>query len=257
TESTLSYTAKFPEFDKNNAPTDVMKDYNGSQNLSTTPELSRLMVPDLKQLKGFWAEEPISILFGLEIIPGTGSSYKVGKYVTRREFVAMLVRAVKDIPRDPNVTTSKTTTTVKKTSSKTPEVSPFKDVKTTDIYYNEIKKAYTSGIIKGDGRSNFNPNAYITQAEAIKMLVSALGLENLAPSPNSTTPFADNDKIPSYYRNAASVAATLGLVEPDARGNFNPATSISNEKAADLLYRFIGYMGDDLVQDYRDRIMTF
>ena len=79
-ESTLDYTARLPEFDKNGLPTDVLKTYKDTQSLGTQMELSRLMVPNIKHLNGHWAEEPISILFGLEILPGTGENFNVGRY---------------------------------------------------------------------------------------------------------------------------------------------------------------------------------
>lgn len=257
TESTLDYTSRFPEFDKNGRPTDVLVTASDSQSLINPPELSRLMVPDLKQLNGFWSQETISILFGLEVIPGSGSDYKADRLVTRREFVTMLVRALKDIPQDPNIRTTATTAASRRTSSKTPEVSPYKDVTPSDLNYTEIKEAHSKGIIQGDGKGNFNPNAAVTKAEAVKMIVSALGLENLAPYPTTTTPFADNDLIPGYARNSASVAHTLGLITPDDRGAFNPYLKLTHEGTADLLYSLIVYMGDELIKDYRDRMAEF
>lgn len=255
-ESTLDYRARFPEFDKNGQPTDYIKTYEETHSLSTPIELTRLMVPDIKHLHGFWAEEPISILFGLEIIPGTGEAYKTGRYLTRREFVAMLVNSIKDIPVDPDVRTTSTTTR-KTTNKKTPEISPFKDVTPGDLYYEEIKTAFQKGITSGNGNGNFGPNVYITRAEAVKMIVSALGLENLAPYPLTSTPFTDNDAIPAYARNAVTVANTLGIIEPDQTGAFNPNNRLTNENAAVLIYDLINYMGDELVKDYRERIMEF
>lgn len=256
TESTLDYTARFPEFDKNGKPTDVLATYSDTQSLISPPETSRLMVPDLKHLNGHWSQEPIGILFGLEVIPGTGSDYQVTKQVTRREFVTMLVRALKEIPEDPNVKTA-TTTTTKRNTSKTPEISPFTDVKTDDPNYAEIKAAYQKGIIQGDGKGRFNPNASVTKAEAVKMIVSALGLENLAPYPTTTTPFTDNDQIPGYARNSAAVAHTLGIIEPDDRGRFNAGSKLTHENTAYLIYNLINYMGDELIKDYRDRMSAF
>jgi len=256
-ESTLDYTARFPEFDKNGRPTDVLKTYTDTESLNTQMELSRLMVPDIKHLNGHWAEEPVSILFGLEILSGTGENFKVGKYLTRREFVGILMNALKDIPADPDVRVSTTANTRRSSSKKAPEISPFKDVEPGDLYYEEIKKAYQKGITIGNGNGNFGPNNYITNAEAIKMIVSALGLEKLAPYPTSTTPFTDNEIIPSYARNAASVAAILGIVEPDYMGRFNPSNRLTNENAAKLMYDLINYMGSELIKDYRDRIIDF
>ncbi len=256
-ESTLDYTARFPEFDRNGLPTDVLKTYKDTQSLGTQMELSRLMVPDIKHLNGYWAEEPISILFGLEILPGTGENFKVGRYLTRREFVGILMNALKDIPADPDVRTATAANSRRSSSKNVPEISPFKDVEPGDLYYEEIKKAYQKGITSGSGNGNFGPNAYITNAEAIKMIVSALGLENLAPYPTATTPFTDNDSIPAYARNAASVAAILGIVEPDYMGRFNPSNRLTNENAANLIFDLITYMGNELIKDYRDRMIDF
>ena len=89
------------------------------------------------------------------------------------------------------------------------------------------------------------------------MIVSALGLENLAPWPNTNTPYVDNDSIPAYARNAASVAYSLGIFQGDERGFFNPSGRITNEQAAKLFYNLIQYMGDELVKDYSDRILSF
>lgn len=255
TESTMDYTARFPEFDKNGIPTDVLKTYTGTESLTTPFELTRLMVPDIKHLNGYWAEEPISILFGLEILPGTGENFRVERFVTRREFVAVLINVLKDIPKDPDVRT--TTTSTRATSKKAPEISPFKDIDQGDLYYEEVKTAYQKGITRGNGNGNFGPNEYITRAEAIKMIISALGLEKLAPYPMTSTPFTDNDVIPAYARNAASAATTLGLIEPDYMGRFNPSNRLTSENMAYLIYDLVKYMGDELIKDYRDRMMEF
>lgn len=255
TEATMDYMARLPEFDKNGKATDVLKSYTNTLGLATAPEFSRLMVPDLRHLRGHWSEEAIGILFGLEVIPGTGSDFNVNKFTTRREFVTMLVRALKDIPEDPNV--RKTTTITRKTSNKTPEISPFNDVNTGDIYYNEIKQAYSKGIAQGNGDGTFRPNDYINRADAVKMVVSALGLENLAPWPIAVVPFTDNDSIPYYVKNAVSVANELGLITADERGRFNPKKILTSEDTANMLFGLIRYLGDEMINDYRDRIAQY
>jgi hypothetical protein len=253
-EAVLDYHARLPEMDSENRPTPVLKDYKSRTGISTPPVLERLMVPNIKQLNGHWAQEPVSILFGLEVIPGTGDDYNINKYITRREFVIMLMQAVRDIPADPNVRTSSLAT---RNRNKTVEVSPFIDVSLDDPDYSLIKRAYENRITAGTGRYYFEPESYITYAEAIKMIVSALGLENLAPWPNTNTPYVDNDSIPAYARNAASVAYSLGIFQGDERGFFNPSGRITNEQAAKLFYNLIQYMGDELVKDYSDRILSF
>ena len=255
TESTLDYTARFPEFDKNGAPTDVIKTYTGTESLSNPISLTRLMVPDIKHLNGYWAEEPISILFGLEILPGTGENFKVERYTTRREFVYVLMNAIKNIPLDPDVRIS--TATRRTSSKKQVDISPFNDIGPGDLYYEEIKSAFQKGITVGNGNGSFGPNEYISRAEAIKMIVSALGLENLAAYPYTVTPFTDNDIIPSYARNAASVAYTLGIIESDNMGRFNPSNRLTGDNLSVLIFDLIEYMGDELIKDYRNRMIDF
>jgi len=206
-------------------------------------------------LRGNWAEEPVKILFSLEVLSGSGENFNPAKYVTRREFTAMIVRAIKDIPEDPDLTTRTVTSTASR--SKLPEISPFADVNTDDSYYDEIKTASMRGIIQGTGLTYFSPERHITSAEAVTMIIRSIGLEGLASYPYAITQFADNDDIPSYARNAAAVAFRIGLVEGDNRGNFLPNENLTYERASALIYRLIKYMGEELVKDYRERMLDF
>lgn len=252
-ESVLEYHATLPEFDKNGNATEVLQNFDERLGLSTEPVNTRLMVPDLKHLKGHWAEEPVKILFSLEVLPGTGEGFNPAKYVTRSEFTAMVVRAIKDIPADPDVKRTSGTVTRRTTTA---EVPPFSDITPKDPFYQEIKTAKERGIIVGTGQTNFSPERNITTAEAVTVLIRALGLEGLAPT-GAVTPFVDNDLIPAYARNATAAAYRIGLVEGDNRGYFNPQGNLTYERASALVYRLIRYMGEDLVKDYRERLLSY
>jgi hypothetical protein len=89
------------------------------------------------------------------------------------------------------------------------------------------------------------------------VLIRAIGLENLAPGPNTVTLFRDNDQIPSYARKAAYVSERIGLLTADSRRCINPGSRITKADAAVILNRFIDYMRIDLVKDYRDRIVNY
>lgn len=255
-ESLLEYEAQLPEFDKDRKPTGVIKTYRERMGIESNPVLTRLMVPDLKHLAGHWSEEPVKILYSLGVIPGTGEDFNPAKYITRREFTVMLVRAMKEIPEDPDIV-NKSRTPTRTSRSKTPEISPFLDVSTDDPFYEDIKAANNRGIIQGTGNAYFSPERHITSAEAVTMLIRALGLEGLAPYPYAVTPFVDNDDIPAYARNPVAVAYRIGLVSGDDRGYFRPNRYMTYEEAAVLLYRLIRYMGEDLVKDYRERFLSY
>lgn len=254
-ESVLEYNATLPEFDKNGNATDVMENYQERLGLDTEPVNTRLMVPDLKHLKGHWAEEPVKILFSLEVIPGTGETFNPAKYVSRSEFTAMVVRAVKEIPQDPDFVTRTVATSRKKSSAV--EISPFSDVSADDPFYSEIKTASERGIIQGTGQTRFSPDRSITTAEVITILIRALGLERLASWPYAVTPFVDNDDIPDYARNATAAAYRIGLVQGDDRGYLKPQENLTAERASALIYRLIRYMGEDLVKDYRENLLNY
>ena len=215
-ESVLQYDAQLPEFDKDGKPTGVIRTYSERVGIETQPVFTRLMVPDLKHLRGHWAEEPVKILYSLGVIPGTGEDFNPAKYISRRDFTVMVVRAVKDIPEDPDIV-KRTKAVSRTTRQKTPEISPFLDVKTDDPFYGEIKTANSRGIIQGTGNSYFSPNQRITNAEAVTMLIRALGLEGLASYPYAVTPFIDNDDIPAYARNSVAAAYRIGLISGDSR----------------------------------------
>jgi len=255
-ESILEYSAYLPEFDKKGHATDVIHEFNERVGLNTEPVNSRLMVPDLKHLRGHWAEEPVKILYSLEVLSGSGENFNPAEYITRRDFTAMLVKAIKDIPEDPDLIIR--TSTVKTTSSKqkSVEISPFADIGTEDPFYYEIKVASARGIVQGTGQAYFRPDRHITMAEAITMIIRAIGLEGLASYPYSITAFVDNDEIPAYARNPAEVAYRIGLVEGDGRGYLKPNDILTYERASALVYRLIRYMGEDLVKDYCDRIFN-
>ncbi len=253
-ESVLDYTATFPEFDKTGNPTDHMLTVANKAELSTEPVNERLMVPDIRHLKGHWAEKAIHVLFGLEVIPGTGEDFNPEKYLTRSEFVAQAVHVFKAVPADPNV---RTTATTAGATAKAAAALPFVDLKTGDAYLKEIVDASDRQIVVGRGMAYFRPDDYITRAEVMTIAIRALGLGNLATWPNAVSPFTDNDKIPAFARNAVSVCAGIGVLEADSDGKFRPNDYMTAGDAADLLYRLINYMGDDLVTDYREHTIQY
>lgn len=254
--SVLEYSSRLPEFDANGAASDNMVTAGDSLKIETFPVQTRLPVPNLNHLKGHWSVNDIRTLYSLEVFKGKDSIFNPARYMTRSEFADAIVRAAKEVPADPMLT-SKAVTTASKNKSQKQEVSLFDDVSTDNVYFNSIDSAYKRGIINGKGDNVFAPDDYITVAEALTIFVRALGLEGLAPSNGALTSFRDNDKIPAYARNAASVAERIGLIYGDDRGYLNPGEKLSNARAAALLNRFIVYMRDAIKKDYRDKVLSF
>ena len=273
--SILEYTSKLPEFDKDGVSTDNMLDANDSLKLETFPVETRLPVPNLTHLRGHWAEDDIDQLFSLEVFTGGDATFNPEQYITRGEFTAAMVQAARAVPPDPSLskTTVKATPTPKPTPTPNPSASPkptsapstaassgtthFGDVSTDNAYYSQIQSAFERGLISGNGDNNFEPDSYLTLADAITIFVRAIGLEGMAPNPGAVTTFRDNDQIPDYARNAAFVAQKIGLVQGDDKGYLNPGANLTKARAAALINRFINYMRSGITNDYREGIVNY
>lgn len=255
--SILEYSCQLPEFDATGVSTDYMKEIRDSLQIETFPVQIRLPVPNLKHLKGHWAEEDIKELYSLEVFKGDEASFNPEQYITRAQFIQAMVEAAKAVPVDPSLVSKTTSTVAARKATKPVVVSPFRDVSTESIYFAPIDEAYKRGLISGGVNEYFRPADTITLADALVIFVRALGLESLAPGPNAVTSFRDNDKIPSYARNAAFVAEKIGLIQGDARGNLNPLEKLTKGRAAALLNGFINYMREGIRKDYRERIMNY
>lgn len=251
--SILEYSCKLPEFDSEGNATDNILSPEGSLKLETTPVQTRLTVADLLDIKGHWAEKDIELLCSLEIIKGS-NFLQPDKRITRAEFVAAVVNAVKEVPID-TAAASRITKTKK---TKTVEIkSPFTDVSAKNIYFTQIMSAVNRGIINGKSGTTFSPNAGMTRADAITILMRTLGLENLSSSSQAVTTFADNDSIPEYARSAVYAAEKIGLAEADSKGYFKPGEMLTKAQTAELIYNLIVYMQEGISKDYKEMFVNF
>ncbi|MCX7921156.1 MAG: S-layer homology domain-containing protein [Clostridia bacterium] len=255
--SILEYSCRLPEFDKNGVSTDKMLDKKSSLKLETFPVQTRLPVPNLKHLRGHWAENNINILYSLEVFKGNDSSFNPEQYMTRAEFAAAIAAAAKEVPLDPALVPKSTGSSSSKKTTKEKPVSPFKDVAVESTYFSQIESVYKRGIMSGKAGNNFAPNEVITVADAITVFIGALGLQGLAPNPAPVLQYKDNDRIPAYSRNALYVADKIGLIPDDKKGYLNPTDKVTKARAAILLNSFISYMRDGIRKDYRERIVNY
>lgn len=252
----MEYTCLLPEFDARGVSTDRVVKYKDSLKIETFPSQRRLPTVDPTNIRGHWAEEEIKIMFGLEVFRGNGSNFNPDHFMNRAEFAAAMVQIAKEVPSDPALTT-RTRATASRTPEKTVVVSPFRDVSTENIYFDQIKSAYERGLLTGRDNDRFAPNESITKADATLAFIRALGLEYMAPTPVAVTSFRDNDLIPAYARNAAYVAQKIGLLRGDSKGNMNPNKKLTKAECAVMLNNLIKYLQDGIRRDYRERLVNY
>ncbi len=248
----LDYSSEMPEFDSKGISTDNVVKSQDSIKMEAFPTQTRLPVTDLNYLRGNWAENDIKLLFSIGAFKNTSGKLDPQKFITRAEFASALINSVKDVPADPTIKTTATRTT-----SKTKLTSPFNDVPTNSVYFNEINTAYKKGIFSGRGNNNFEPGETISLAEAVVAFIRALGLQNMAPNANAVTTFKDNDSIPSFARSSMYVAEQIGLIHADDRGYINPNDKITKARAAVMLNDLIEYMRNGISKDYRENILNY
>ncbi|MDI3480618.1 MAG: hypothetical protein PWQ97_273 [Tepidanaerobacteraceae bacterium] len=220
-----------------------------SLSLKMVPKVERLMVPKFRDVQGHWAQTYIEKLYSLDVFD-TGENFFVPDApMTRENFIRGIIRAC-------NIRTSEQNQ--KKTSSsrkKTPEVSPFKDVSPDDPNYEYIKEALSKGIITGAAKDLFKPKEPLTRAQAITILIRALGFAGKAPNPGYYTDFSDDDKIPSWAKDSIYVAREINLIEGDSYNRVNPDKAMTRAEASAMLVRFLEFLQKDLQKDYRENII--
>ena len=138
-----------------------------------------------------------------------------------------------------------------------PEESPFKDVQVEDEDFQYIKQGLEKNIIAGVSNDLFDPKGPLTRAQAVTILIRALGFGGRAPNPGYYTSFSDDDKIPSRARDSVYVAREIGIIQGDSYNRFNPGKIMTRAESSAMLVRFLEFLEKDLQQDYRENIILY
>jgi hypothetical protein len=108
----------------------------------------------------------------------------------------------------------------------------FTDVSEKAWYKDAVTFLAARGITKGTGKDLYSPNANLSRAEFVVLMMSAAGLE---PDQDSADNF--NDAGNSYYTGYLAAAKGLGITEGIGGNQFAPGNSITRQEMASLLYR--------------------
>ena len=173
----------------------------------------------LTDIQKHWAKEYVE--YGVE--KGYISGYEDGtflpdKTVSRAEFSKMINSAIK-------------LTSVGEAKAE------FKDVKSGDWFFNEVKKAENAGYITGYAEDGtFRPNNPVTRQEAA-VILSRLVLP-IAERANINS-FSDGDKIDTWAVDAVTMIAAKGYIKGDENKNFNSKGALTRGQAAKLICEFV------------------
>jgi hypothetical protein len=256
--SILQYESDLPEFDAKGQPTDYLINSKDTLKYDTNPSVNRLVVPSLPQMKGHWAENDVKLLYSLEIFRDNAENFKPNEYMTRADFAkAMVLTGKLFTDQEVALAESGGQTNGSTNSNAKKQTQVFDDVPVDYPGYAYIQKVYDNKLMNGVSLREFAPQATLTRAQAVTLLIRGLGFEGRAPSPTTATSFRDNNSIPSWARNAVYAAEKIGLVKGYMYGNFDPNKPMTKAEIAILINRFITYMGQDIIKDYRDNVILY
>ena len=119
---------------------------------------------------------------------------------------------------------------------------PFRDILSSDWYYDDVVIAYTARYFTGVDRYTAAPDRLLTRQQAMTMLAKNL---RLTPVPGEVTEFIDGNGFADYSKGYVKAAVQAGLIKGYEDGTFRPEANISRGAMALLLYRALG----NLVQE--------
>lgn len=167
-----------------------------------------------------WAREAVESLAGMGIANGIAKGlYSPGNTMSKAEFTAMVVRAFK---------------------LDTAPVGSLADVKPDKWYYKEVMIAENFGIISGDSRNRFYPEAAITREEIAVILFKAMEVSEKEYTSHGNSvleKFIDRDMISPYAIASMAMLVGEGIMEGFPGNTLGPKHTATRAEAAVFLYR--------------------
>lgn len=112
---------------------------------------------------------------------------------------------------------------------------PFKDISSSDYYYDAVLWAVENGITTGTGADTFAPNTTVTRGQTVTFLYRAAG----SPMVSDGDGFYDVNKN-DYYNGAVLWAAQNGITTGTGDGRFSPGADCTRAQIVTLLFRANG-----------------
>lgn len=245
-ENTVAYKYDMPII--TNSKTTKRKTGEGSFKLTTMPKLTSLPIPQYQDTRGYWAEKDINRLFSLGVMDGESKYFNPRIPINRAEFAKAIVKAcgleVETEEQRP------------RSRKEVQEDIIFSDVDPNHPYYPYIKKVTELNLMNGTGYNTFGPDENLTKAQAVTILIRALGLEDITTF-NLGRTFADEAQIPDWARKSIYVAEDLDIIDANEYNMIQPNNGLTRGEAANLINRFITYLQKEIKTDYRERVVNF
>lgn len=172
-----------------------------------------------------WAREAIMLLSDRKIVNGKGNKkFAPNDYVTREEFVKMLVIALELKSNNSSVT--------------------FEDVSENDWYYEYILTGVGNKVVTGKSEKIFGVNENITREDMAVMTMRAvnaakLSIDNVINSIYYELEFTDTEEISEYAKESVTLLVKKGIVSGVGDNRYAPKSNATRAQAAQMIYKVI------------------
>lgn len=171
-----------------------------------------------------WAKDSITALKKRGIVSGDNGRFYPNNYITRAEFVTMLMCAF-----DFNGNNGRSFN--------------FYDVASDAWYYNFIKNAYENDIINGMSENYFCPQDNITRQDMAVVIYNAASKKT---NISAVTPsFIDNTSISDYAKDAVGALSANGIISGFEDNSFRPRENATRAQAAVMISNIISFAEKD------------
>ncbi len=168
-----------------------------------------------------WYKPCVTELAYMGIVAGRGNGlFCPNDFVTREEFVKMICAAINLPDADAQI--------------------PFADVDNNAWYCKYIKSAYNYGIVNGQSVDSFGVGKNISRQDAAVICNNILKNMNIDISDSKT--FADGGSISDYAVQSVKALSSIGIINGDDKGNFNPVSNITRAESAKIINELIYFI---------------
>ncbi|UPK41834.1 glycosyl hydrolase 53 family protein [Paenibacillus pabuli] len=116
---------------------------------------------------------------------------------------------------------------------------PLNDLQSYSWAIKEVQNLYGKGIISGMTDTRFSPQAELTRAQFLQMIMKGIGESR---SPDTSTLALIDVKSDQWYSDSVRLGLEMGIVQGRADGTFGANDRISREDMAVMLYRAMQLM---------------
>ncbi|WP_170844222.1 S-layer homology domain-containing protein, partial [Lysinibacillus fusiformis] len=177
-------------------------------------------IVDFSDIERSYARDAIEELAEKGIITGyPDGEFKPAANISRQDFAIIMAKALRlDITNSPSAPT-------------------FTDVPSSHYSYSAIEAAAKAGLINGVGGGKFGIGSSLTREEMATLFARALGGNTTGLG--EQLPFADQQSISAWARDAIGFAVVSNLITGDTSNRFNPQGAAERQQVALVASRFL------------------